>query len=136
MKLPIHPPFRSALAVWIVCAIVVPLLVVLAFQQQFETLYFRHLSLPAWETRFGFRYGANDRTRSDDQYARVKVVAVTPGGVFARAGVVPGDIPVGNPHGFEHGFYSDLRRLEREGRVELVLFNERLGGRRSVTLTK
>ena len=68
-------------------------------------------------------------------YAVFAIERVAPDGLFSRAGVLPGDVPVGYQHGFEAGFYRDLRRLESEHKVTFDVINARTLIRRSVTVT-
>lgn len=130
-----HDPTRQWFLVIITILIVLPVVGALAFLPELETAYLRAFVLPRWEKQFGFRHGTAILRVDNQKHSMFAIEAVTPGSLFSRAGVQAGDIPVGYQHGFESGFYSDLRRFEKGAAIELQLVNGTLQNRRTVLVT-
>ena len=95
---------------WYVAAMLIILTLVLGlvFQYGIYSWYLQEFIEPKLEISLGFRGGIlriEDDSGSHNVYA---VVAVSPGGVFERAGVRPGDIPDGYSHGVRSGFVNHI----------------------------
>lgn len=94
----------------------------------------RHLArldIQAHETAFGFRLGLVDEGQIQDWH----IVAVTPGGAFARAGFRPGDVPTTKESGGLFGL-ADMLRDASAGRSGCVVVwnDDPFGARREVCL--
>jgi hypothetical protein len=126
---------RQWLYLAVVTIVVLPMVLVVTFLPQIQTAYVRQFVLPEWEKRFGFFHGRTTLQMNGGMQEVFAIVSVVPGGKFASAGLLPGDVPVGYQHGFESGFFSDLRRLESEHEVTLQVINSRTLARRSVKIS-
>ena len=109
--------------VGLVTLIVLPVLMGLTFQPQLYDAYLDHFVRPGLEREFGFTAGTVRIPGGEDGTDAFGIVAVAPGGVLARAGVRPGDVPVGYRHGFATGFYLDLLAARRGTPVEVSLLS-------------
>ena len=118
-------PISSTRSQWVylfvTLLIVLPLILAFVFSNQIYAVYLREFVAPRLEREFGFKAGRTQvqfRGRTDQVFA---VLRVTPGGILHRAGVEPGDIPVGYQHGFETGFLQDLVWAKEGHAVEIEL---------------
>jgi hypothetical protein len=105
----------------LVLLVLLPLVLGIAFQHQLHGLYLEHFVRPDLEREFGFTAGEIRIPALAGCPPQFAIVAVSPTGVLGRAGVRPGDLPVGYVHGFSSGFYSDLLWLKAGHSVELKL---------------
>jgi len=99
---------------FIVCA-VLPIIVGIAFLPQLYEVYLEQFARPQLEREFGFKAG---QLRIPGDYDCLAIVSVSPGGIFARAGVKAGDLPVGYQHRVVTEFYSDLKAVQDGRAVE------------------
>ncbi|SRR6266487_5549639 len=111
------------LYVGLVALIVLPLLMALTFQPQLYDAYLDHFVRPGLEREFGFTAGTVRLPAEAGELNTFGIIAVTPGGVLEKAGVRPGDLPVGYRHGFSTGFYQDLLAARRGVPVEVALLS-------------
>jgi len=102
---------------FVVCA-VIPIILGIAFLPQLYEVYLEQFARPQLEREFGFKAG---RLRIPGGYDCLAIVSVSPGGIFARAGVKAGDLPVGYQHRVVTEFYSDLKAVQDGRTVELRL---------------
>jgi hypothetical protein len=126
---------RQWLYLALVTIVVIPIVLIVTFLPHIQTAYVRQFVLPKWEKRFGFLHGRTTLQMNGGTHEVFAIATVVPGGAFARAGVLPGDVPVGYQHGFEGGFYSNLRRLESEPSVTFQFINSRNVAWRSVKIS-
>jgi hypothetical protein len=109
----------SQLYVALVLLVLLPLVVGIAFQDRLYGVYLEHFVRPDLEKEFGFTAGevqVPSRAPCPPQFA---IVEVSRTGVLWRAGMRPGDLPVGYVHGSATGFYSDLVRVRAGHPVEV-----------------
>jgi len=97
-----------------------PLVSVLVFINPVYDWYLEHLVAPELERRLGFTGGDMLVKRGGVTYRWYGIKTVTPAGVFDRAGIKPGDIPIGYVHGVRSGFIGQLQRSR--GRVVTLRF--------------
>lgn len=129
-------PLRLGKAQWLVLAaalvILLPGVLVAAFQQDVDLWLIRRFELPALQASFGFTAALIPQRSADGcSYEAFTITAVAPDGPFARAGIRAGDIPVFYKHGMERGFIYDLVWARRGGSVSLALISseDRAAGR-------
>ena len=118
-------PLRTWLLLVILGAVIAAA-VFLAFGKEIHDYYVWEYVRPELERELGFRIG------SSAAYGPRAIVAVTPGGVFDRAGLRPGDIPVG----YVHGFADFYRQLQDARGKETTLHIRRAVGSDPETLLK
>jgi S1-C subfamily serine protease len=126
--------YRQWTLVAIIALLVLPIVLILTFLPQIHTAYVRQFVLPGWEARFGFSHGTTKLQFGKAEYEVFAIAEVSPAGVFERAGIVPGDVPVGYQHGFEAGFYSELAQLESGHSIKLDVINAHTGVRKTVAV--
>ena len=94
----------------------------------------RHLArldVQAYEASFGFRLDLVDEGQIQDWH----IVEVTPGGLFARAGFRPGDVPSERDSNGILGLAAALRQAAAGQETCLTVWNEDpFGNRREVCL--
>jgi hypothetical protein len=82
----------------------------------------QQFGIPEYEKAFGFKLGLlSVRTEAGEPYTTPGVVWVDPGGAFARAGIVPGDVP--KVHHGVTDLCGELSVAERGGLAHLRLWN-------------
>ena len=87
-------PKTRALYVALLLLVVFPAIGLLVFAPAFGGLWCRQFEMPGYETQFGFQLGTLEVAKPGRaRYSTTGVVSVTPGGVFARAGIRAGDVP-------------------------------------------
>jgi hypothetical protein len=89
-----------------------------------EGLYLRYAWGPTLEREFGFRIEerAIFRRGTTEQY--LVIATTTPGGLLARSGIAPGDVPLNCHHGCTFGFYSALMAARQEAGVRLRVLSQ------------
>jgi hypothetical protein len=89
--------------------VVFPLLLFLVFQDAIYDWYLVRFVQPTLEADLGFTGGSLPVRWGETMFDTFALVSVAPGGTFARAGVRPGDIPVGYVHGIRSSFLGHLQ---------------------------
>jgi len=107
----------------LVVLVVLPLILAFAVQPQLYDAYLDHFVRTGLEREFGFTAGTIRLPAEADGLDMFSIVAVAPGGALERAGVRPGDLPVGYHHGFATGFYLDLLAVRRGEPVEVAVLS-------------
>ena len=100
--------------------LVIPIIAGVALGPSLISLYYERVEGPELQQAFGFA-AAHVTIRSPE--GDIEVLAITsviPGGAMARAGVLPGDFPVGYQHG-ALDFYRDLEAARAGQKVRLRL---------------
>jgi hypothetical protein len=86
-----------------------PLILFLVFQNTIYDWYLARFVQPTLEEALGFTGGTLPVQWGETNLDTFAIVAVAPGGPFARAGVRPGDVPLGYVHGIRSGFLGQLQ---------------------------
>ena len=100
--------------------VVLPIVLAFAFMNPIFAWYSEQFVEPGIERSLGFKGGEltiHDGPRSFHWYG---IISVSPGGPFERAGVQPGDLPIGYQH--RTGLITDLQNA-RGGNVKLYFVN-------------
>jgi hypothetical protein len=90
--------------------VTLPLLLVLVSLDPIYDWYLARFVAPELERTLGFSGGAVTVTQSDSTYLWYGIRSVAPGGIFDRAGVRAGDMPIGFAHGVRSGFLGLLHQ--------------------------
>jgi hypothetical protein len=78
----------------VLCLAVVPAILAIVFWPVLDGHWCRQFQIPSYEKRFGFRLGTFELADAQGRaYPVTGFLAVQPGGLLARAGVRPGDLP-------------------------------------------
>lgn len=109
------------LYVGVVILVLIPVIIAVVCQPSIQGAYLQQFVRPGLESEFGFRGGRVQLSKEAGGMEAFAVVQVVKDGALWRAGVRPGDLPVGDEHGFESGFYLDLLRVRSGERVEVSM---------------
>jgi hypothetical protein len=114
-------PRSQQLYFGIALLIVIPVVLGLVFQYQLYDFYLERFVRPDLERDLGFTAGSVQVPGPPGYPAQAAfaVVAVQRDGALDRAGIRPGDLPVGYKHGFATGFYQDLLDVRRGRQAEI-----------------
>jgi hypothetical protein len=102
---------------FVVC-VVIPIMLCIAFSPSLYEVYLESFAAPHLERTFGFKTARVRLPADSSEYKHLAIVSVSPGGVFAKAGVRAGDLPVGYQHRVVTGFYLDLEAVQDGQAVE------------------
>jgi hypothetical protein len=121
-------PLRLGKAQWLFLAaalvIVLPGVLVAAFQQDVDLWLMRRFEFPALQASYGFTAALISQRSADGcSYETFTITSVAPDGPFARAGIRAGDTPTRYVHGAERGFLYDLMWARRGRSVSLALIS-------------
>jgi hypothetical protein len=105
-----------------VLLVALPIVLALNFMNEMFAWYSQQFVEPAMQRSLGFSGGEVTIHQGNTSFAWYGIVSVSPGGAFERAGVKPGDLPVGYQHGTRTGMISDLQN-SRGRSIELHFIN-------------
>ncbi len=90
---PITLSRTQALYVSLVVLVVIPAVVVVAFQPSLENVWCQRFELPKYEKALGFTFAPIAITDSAGKRGSLGIAWVDPGGSFGRSGMRSGDFP-------------------------------------------